>query len=650
MYKRISSFSYRLLLMALLAVASLSSSAADDFATRLNRQAYGDGQHVIYELNVGSFTAEGTFQAASKQLGTLRDLGVDIVWLMPVYPRGGGLNSPYAAVDFMKTNPNYGTVADLKALVADAHALNMQVWLDWVPNHMATNATWVTTHPSFFTTDSDGQMIHPNNYGDVYQLNYSNQELVDSINRCLKYWIDETDIDGYRCDYVSSPGIPVSYWQNTIPMLKNYRQGKTITIMGEADFSDQTRLQSVGFDYDYAWGFQTKLVKYGAGGMYIAPLKVACNKMIAGANGYSRMLYLTNHDQNYNETAHTLTQKYGDNRYLLTVLYYTIYGMPLIYNGQEIGGNQTLNYFQDTKIDWTQQDKQMTNTLRVLSALKHTQAALHDGKNSTDNAQPEWLTSSTSANNILAYRRTCGSSEVIVVLNTGTSSAKANISGISGTYQVWLNSASIASAVGRSTVNFDGTLTASVPAKGYLVYVKGEAVNDSVDTADVDPAISALADTNKVSVYYESDLSDAAVCGWVWSESDEANYSGEYYSEKGAWPGDPFVKVGETTSGRTIYQLPITIKDGLPLPTNIIITENGSDDANKVITAVFVNHGYYVKGETTQPVLTIPTSTTGINTICVKTGNGACYNLSGLRVDRSYHGIVIQSGRKYIRH
>ena len=64
-------------------------------------------------MNVGCFTKEGTFSAASTKLSDLKSLGIDIIWLMPIYKRDGGLNSPYAASAFKTPNPNYGTIEDL---------------------------------------------------------------------------------------------------------------------------------------------------------------------------------------------------------------------------------------------------------------------------------------------------------------------------------------------------------------------------------------------------------------------------------------------------------------------------------------------------------------------------------------------------------
>ena len=457
----------------IVAVCIVSNCYAADYVDDINLAAgkRAEGQQIIYEMNVGSFTNEGTFAAAQERLEELKALGIDIVWLMPIYPRGGGINSPYAATNFQQTNPKYGTIADLKSFVSRAHQLQMEVWLDWVPNHTATNADWVTTHPEYYAT-SGGKMIHPNNYGDVWQLDYNNSDLVDAMNACLRFWIDEADIDGYRCDYISSPKIPASYWQTTIPMIKSY---KAITFLGEADIaSDATRLKDVGFDYDYAWQFQSSLANYGTGNTS-ARLKAFINTLLDKSAGLSfgRMLYVTNHDQNFNESKKTLTQKYGDNRYPLTVLAYTIYGMPLIYNGQETGGNQALDYFNDTKINWNTKDEKMLNTLRTLFALKHAVPAISHARQSALNPSTTLLNVSGSTG-VLAYTRTLGDSQVLVVLNMGTSAATATIEGITaGDWSLWLDSETIAQGTSRKQASLNATHTFTLEAKGYRVYVSG---------------------------------------------------------------------------------------------------------------------------------------------------------------------------------
>lgn len=434
-----------------------------DYTTALSPK-----NRVIYEMNVGSFTSAGTFAAAQAKLDDLRKLGIDILWLMPIYPRGGGINSPYAATNFKAVNPNYGTIATLKSLVDRAHELGMEVILDWVPNHTATNAVWVTQHPEYYTTQN-GQMVHPNNYGDVYQLNYNSPALCEAMNDCLRFWIDQTGIDGYRCDYVSSPAIPGSYWSSTIPMLRNYAAGKTITMLAEADIvHDANKLLNVGFDYDYAWNFQSgKLARFGPNGTSASTLKGYCESFISESQGksFDRMTYLTNHDQNFNDGGKTLQAMYGANKYAFTTLFFTIYGMPLLYNGQEVGNDQILDYFNDTKINWNSTDAKMKNTIATLVALRHTQPALANGTPTT------FLT--CSSGNVLAYAKTSGDNTVLVLLNLGTASTTVTVSGIhAGEYSQWLDSSTIAGGPSQSDITLASSSTFSLDAKGYRVFVK----------------------------------------------------------------------------------------------------------------------------------------------------------------------------------
>ena len=423
---------------------------------------------VIYEMNVGSFTSAGTFAAARDKLSDLRSLGIDILWLMPIYPRGGGINSPYAATNFKATNPSYGSIAQLKSLVDRAHELGMEVILDWAPNHTATNAVWVTEHPEYYTTQN-GQMVHPNNYGDVYELNYNNAALREAMNDCLRFWIDQAGVDGYRCDYVSSPTIPGSYWASTIPMLRNYAGGKTITMVAEADIvHDANKLLNVGFDYDYAWNFQSgKLERFGPTGTSASTLKGYCQSFINESQGksFDRMTYLTNHDQNFNDGGKTIESMYGANKYALTTLYFTIYGMPLLYNGQEVGNDQILDYFHDTKINWNSTDAKMKNTIATLVAMRHTQPALANGTTTT------FLNSDNG--NVLAYTKKSGDNTVIVLLNLGNLDATATISGIpAGEYSLWLDSSTITSGASQSNVTLAANSTFLLDAKGYRVLVK----------------------------------------------------------------------------------------------------------------------------------------------------------------------------------
>ena len=428
-------------------------------------QPVSDENRVIYQMNVGAFTPEGTFQAAMQQLDRLDSLGVDIIWLMPIYPRGATMNSPYAAMDYKAVNPAYGTVDDVKAFVARAHELGIKVWLDWVPNHVAQENPWVQTHPDYFTKDAKGQMIHPHGWGDVLELNYQNPALVNEVNGALKFWIEACDVDGYRCDYVSSPTISVAYWQDIIAQLKSFIPGKKIEMMSETDITDRAtqRIDSCGFDYDYAWSFQGAMARLCRRGFNADTLKQICLRFLDKSSKVKnrRMVYLTNHDQNYNDGGHTLRKFYGENRYGLTVLEFTFYGMPLIYNGQEIGDPDTLNYFTDAKVKWERVDHKMLNTVRTLIALHHQQPAL------AESAPVEFL--NTSHPDVLAWRR----GNVVVVVNFADYDVEAAIEGLeAGSYEQWLNSQTVYGGPSVTTLSLEASPSIPMETKGYAVYVK----------------------------------------------------------------------------------------------------------------------------------------------------------------------------------
>ena len=424
---------------------------------------YNFGQWVIYEMNVGSFTSAGTFKAAQEKLSELKSLGIDIIWLMPIYVRDGGLNSPYAAKDFKTPNPSYGSVSDLKNFVAKAHELKMEVWLDWVPNHTANNHPWLTEHPEYYASN-----LHPY-YNDVSQLNYENSGLRNAMTNILKYWIDQADVDGFRCDFISSPYIPNDYWTSTIPALKNYKSGKTITMLGEADFTDQTRLYGTGWDYDYAWWFQeTALWKTVGSGSSASSLKSVCDKLVSD-NRYSnldRMVYLTNHDVNFNHNV-KLSDMYGANKYSFTVVTFTLYGMPLIYNGQELGGEQILNYFTDSKINWNNKDTKMYNTVKVLAEMKHKVKAFKDGLTASERGSVNWIKYD---GQVAAYVRRNGNSEALVVLNLG-GETDVTLSGVrEGKYIQWIDSSTIGSYISKKDIELSSTPKIHLENRGYAVY------------------------------------------------------------------------------------------------------------------------------------------------------------------------------------
>ena len=430
-------------------------------------------QHVIYELDLYNFTSAGTLAAAQQRLDYLKDLGIDIIWLMPIHPRGvqgriGSLGSPYAPRDYHAVNSDFGTIADLKAFVTAAHQRGMQVWLDWVANHTAKDNVWITQHRDYYNST----LTSPNGYGDVYQLDYSKEATQLAMIEAMQYWIDQVDIDGYRCDYISSNTIPTSFWTRAIKALKEYKPGKTITMLGEGDMANSVpRLLVCGWDYDYAWGFQSALVNNKTN-----PTGVLnqCKNLTGDLRftDVSRMVYLTNHDQNYSST---MTAQYGNNVYAFTVLTFTLYGMPMLYNGQETGYlmNRKLDYFNRTPINWNTVDNKMLNTVKALTAFKHSCDALID--NGDRSSEVKFLT--TSNNNVIAYTRHHNNQTALMVLNLGTGSVTASVYGLDpGEWKLAIDVDNIAAGMTAIPVTFNTTQSFTVPAGGYKVYYKGEPI------------------------------------------------------------------------------------------------------------------------------------------------------------------------------
>ena len=447
---------------------------------------------VIYELNLYDFTSQGTLAAAQERLDRLDKLGIDIIWIMPIYPRGvegkiGSLGSPYAPRDYTAVDPQHGTIEDLTAFVAEAHRLGMSVWLDWVPNHTGLDHRWVKDHPDFYQW-KNGAIVHPSDYSDVLQLNYANTELCDSMTAAMLYWVNEADIDGFRCDYISSPAIPVSYWQKAIPALQNNSRSKRVEMLGEADFVGETRLYEAGFDYDYAWRLNTAFKSIGTGtDAGLLSTKVRDALSIFTGNRYDNlatMAYLTNHDDIGNNFSDNYLTQLGDNVAPLTVMTFTLCGMPLLYNGQEIGQKKILNYFNRNTINWNTINTPLHNTIRALIALKHGCPALADGVAET-RAATTWFNTGNPA--VIAYEKRKEDDIVLVVLNFSDQPATCHLPAIKdATYRRVLDSETIASGFRTQYLRLTGTTTLTLPAKAYQVYVRADQNTDSTSTERVE--------------------------------------------------------------------------------------------------------------------------------------------------------------------
>ena len=387
---------------------------------------------VIYEVFVRNFSPEGNLKGVEAQIPRLKELGVDVVWLMPIYKLGdvgkwGPYSSPYAIKDYTAIDPDNGTEQDLRDLVKTIHDNGMEIWFDWVGNHTAMDNKWVTTNPEFYT-HKDGDFVHPfgGAWKDVYELDRNNEAMQDEMVKSMQYWVDNFDIDGFRCDYASGPSPEL--WRKTSERV--LKDGKRVAWLAE-DSSLPSLVQKGYFDYDYCWDFQEKVLKKFAAEPDLAKLRAACDMLAnqgltegetkepltPGVNpfeGRSRMVYLSNHDvvQDQGGTEDILYHKYLRP---LTVLQFTVYGMPLIYNGQEIQytSGKPVSVAEKTPIDWSNPDTSMTDLIKKLTNLKHTSKALRTGK------QAGSLTnlSTTADDSVYAYMRSFDGENVVVALN-----------------------------------------------------------------------------------------------------------------------------------------------------------------------------------------------------------------------------------------
>ncbi len=418
-------------------------------------QAISPYNRVIYEVNVRNYSATGDFKGVEQDLPRLKELGVDILWLMPIHPigevnRNGTLGSPYAVKDYKAAHPDFGTLDDLRALVAAAHEADMEIWLDWVANHTAWDHPWAAEHPDYYA-ERDGQRPYsPENWMDVIQLDFGNEAMCREMIDAMKFWVQEADIDGFRCD--AATYVPLDFWKKAHTEVNRIKE---ITWLAEGD--DPAYMEV--FDLDYAWEFCGRLYGFGQNGD-VAALIQACQDLYNHASyaKKSRMVFLTNHDINAYEGSEN--ERYGQWLQPLTVLAFTIYDTPLIYNGQEVGMGQRMGLFDLDKVQWTPVNTPVQELIRQMTRLKRTQPALEGGPGRGS------LTRQQTGNDyVYGYTRKKGDHEVIVFLNFASQTNLIRLNGttVSGTYTNFLTGE-------EEELSVSSSLT--IPANGYAIFVK----------------------------------------------------------------------------------------------------------------------------------------------------------------------------------
>jgi len=332
---------------------------------------------VIYEANIRQYSVEGTFNKFTEDIPQLKELGVKIIWLMPIYPISktnskGSLGSYYAVSDFTKVNPEFGNMDDVKSLIETAHSNGIYIILDWVPNHTGWDHVWIKEHPEYYTKNETGEITHPagTDWTDVADLNYDNHEMRKEMLEDMKYWIKDMNVDGFRCDVAGS--VPLDFWKNTITELKKV---KPIFMLAEAW---EPALMKNGFDMAYGWDTHHRMNQIAQGKENVKNWDA---RMTQIDTLYKKddilMNFVTNHDEN--SWSGTVKERMGDASETMLALSYCTPGMPLIYSGQEYDLDKRLLFFEKDTIPKIKGE--VWPKLVKLGKLKNNYKALNGGKN-----------------------------------------------------------------------------------------------------------------------------------------------------------------------------------------------------------------------------------------------------------------------------
>lgn len=362
----------------------------------------------MYEVNIGAYSIHGNLEGVRNRLDAIKDLGINVIWLMPTYPIGelNGIGSPYAVKDYMEVNPAYGDLEDLRTLVKEAHSKDMAVILDWVANHTAWDNDWITDK-SWYAQDASGNIISPNGWTDVAELDYDNTDMRKAMIKAMKYWVLAANVDGYRCDYAE--GVPDDFWDAAIDTLRSI-PNRDLIMFAEAGDKD---LLNHGFDLTFGWDFYNKLKGVVNNNQATSGLVSVHNDNYNNVpEGKHILRFTSNHDDNYADD--TPLAIFNGQQGSLAAYLVTAYmgGVPLVYSGQEVGCPQKLSFFQpvNTKIDWST-NPDMLAAYQNFNNFRLSSEALRKGE----------FESYTANSDVMAFKRTFGNEQVLTIVNLNNS-------------------------------------------------------------------------------------------------------------------------------------------------------------------------------------------------------------------------------------
>ena len=362
---------------------------------------------VIYEIFPRDFSSAGDLHGVTVQLDRLKDLGITILWIMPIHPIGeknrkGEFGSPYSITDYYAIDPAYGTPDDFKRLVSEAHKRGMKVIMDLVADHTAWDSVMMKD-ADYYKHDGQGRVIPPvPEWTDVAALNYANLQLREYMIAMLKYWIQTCDVDGFRCDAAAM--VPTDFWVQVRAELAGVKPD--IMLLAEAS---KPELLTRAFDIDYDWPLLTTMNQIMMDSAPASDIEHTWEKSRSQfPKGALHMRISDDHDEA------RAVARYGLNGALAaSALMFTLDGVPLIYNGMEVGdatesGGGAL--FDKLPVFWSPKDRQpLPDIYHGLIQLRHQYAALR-------NSNVQWLYNSDETR-LLTFLRADDKDELLVVIN-----------------------------------------------------------------------------------------------------------------------------------------------------------------------------------------------------------------------------------------
>ena len=371
----------------------------------------------IYEVYLRSFSKEGTFKGCAQRIPELKELGVTVLWLMPIHPVGtkkrkGTLGSPYAVQDYYGVNPEFGTLDDFKQLVSTVHKNGMKIIIDLVANHTSWDSKLMLQHPGWFTKNDRGEIVSPNSdWTDVADLDYSQQGLRKYMIEMMAYWVRDIGIDGFRCDVAEL--VPTDFWNEARKRLNSI---KPVMMLAEGSAPEH---HVSAFDLSYSWNIYDALDPLLKGKKPVALLdQILKTEALQFPTGSLRMRFNTNHDKNAWDAP--AKEKFGlAGVELSTVLINTLPGVPLLYTGEEVGNDRRLSLFEKVDVDWNR-SRQIGELYATLFRLRKVHKALSRG---------EMLRiPSLNEDEVYAFFRIAGRNKILVVLSFSPDSLSTEVS------------------------------------------------------------------------------------------------------------------------------------------------------------------------------------------------------------------------------